>query len=254
MEVMKTKDSRMTDYENILIRRDALIKEGEQYYLKYIRLFGDLINDVFKKKIECISKKKKIAYCQARANKGLSIHENEMNLYIDSTMSEYYDQLESMLQNASAAKEGTTVSYADVLKIKEIYRYLVKLIHPDVRPDLFDDTNMKELWIQIVSAYNFNRLDDLEELKFKVESYLQNLGDQDIEIIIPDIEEKIQKVQEEIIHIMDSLPYQYHLILDDETETNNKEKELQEELQNYSDYSLQLDEVLNAFHIERYVS
>jgi len=254
MEIIKTKDSRMTDYENILMRKDALVKEGEQYYLEYIRLFGDLINDVFKMKVECIAKKKKIAYCQARANKGLPIHENEMNRYIESTMKEYYDQLETMLANATAAKGGKTVSYADVLKIKEIYRYLVKLIHPDVRPDLADDRNLKELWVQIVSAYNFNRLDDLEELKFKVESYLQNLGDRDIEISFTDIDEKIQKIQEEIMHIMDSFPYQYHLILDSETERNNRKKELQEELQNYSDYSLQLDEVLHTFRIERYVS
>ncbi|MBR4164498.1 MAG: hypothetical protein IKR11_13320 [Solobacterium sp.] len=254
MEIIKTKDSRMTDYENILMRKDALMKEGEQYYLEYIRRFGDLINDVFKMKIECIAKKKKISYCQARANKGLPIHEDEMNRYIDSTMAEYYDQLETMLANASAAKEGKTVSYADVLKIKEIYRYLVKLIHPDVRLDLADDQYMKKIWVQIVSAYNFNRLDDLEELKFKVESYLQNIGDQNIEIIISDLEEKIQKIQEEIMHIMDSLPYLYHLILDSETESNNRKKELQEELQNYSEYSLQLDEVLHAFQIERYMS
>lgn len=251
MELVKNRDSRYTDYENLLLRRDALRKDGEQYALSYIKIFGDLMNEVFQKKIECIEKKKKIAYCQARINKGLEINEHELNNYIESTMTEYYEQLEEMITETLAAKQGMPVSVSKLRKIKEIYRYLAKMIHPDKRPDLADDPQIKELWKQIVLAYTFNSLDDLEELKFKVEMYLEDLGDEDLEIEIPDIEDKITKVTEEIQKILETIPYQYRYILEDDIVIANRKREMQKELKNYTDYSKQLDEVLSQFRIVR---
>ena len=252
MELVKSRDSRYTDYENLLLRRDALRKDGEQFALSYIRTFGDLMKEVFQKKIECIEKKKKIAYCQARMNRGLEIREHELDSYIESVMAGYYEQLEDMIRENETAKGGTPVSVSEMRKIKEIYRYLAKLIHPDKRPDLADDPYIKESWQQIVLAYTFNDLEDLEELKFKIEMYLENIDSEDHAIEIPDIEEKIAKVTEEIHTILETNPYQYRYILEDAEAAAAKKQELTDELANYTDYSAQLDEVLRQFRIVRY--
>lgn len=254
MELIKLKNSRYAEYENLLFRRDALRKEGEQFQLEYIKTFGDLMNDVFKKKIECIEKKKKIAFCQAKANKGLDILETELSSYIESTMTEYYEKLEEMISDTQMAKSGVQISVLELRKIKEIYRSLAKLIHPDKRPDLADDEYIKKLWRQIVIAYTYNNLSDLEELKFKTERYLEESGNDSFDIEIPDIEGKIRKVTEEIDSILNTIPYQYRFILESEAETESRIRELEDEWKSYEAYSEQLDEILNRFKIVRIIS
>lgn len=251
MDLIKIRDSRYDDYENLLLRRDALKKDGEQYALEYVRLFGDLLVEVFQKKIKCIEKKKKIAYCQRCANQGKPINEAELDAYIESVMAEYQMQLDDLVRDNKAAKGSTTISLLELREVKEIYHYLAKKIHPDKRPDLAGDETISALWRQIVIAYDHNCLKDLQELKFKVETYLESLGDQDMDIEIPDIEEKIQKVMEEIENILDTLPYQYKFIVEDEEEVRDKKAELKEELESYENYSHQLDEVLKQFKIVR---
>ena len=254
MDLIKIKDSRYTDYENLLLRRDALKKEGEQYALEYIRQFGDLMVEVFKWKIECIQKKKKIAYCQRCANQGIAINEAELNAYIESVMAEYQQQLDDLISDNTAAKGSTAVSIVELKKIKDIYYYLAKKIHPDKRPDLAHDEKIRTLWRQIVIAYNHNCLDDLEELKFKVDSYLASIGDNNVTVEIPDIEEKIRKVMDEVEKIMDTLPYQYKFIVEDEDEIQQKKADLKDELESYKSYSEQLDEVLKQFKIVRFTA
>ena len=254
MEIIKIKDSRYTDYENLLLRRDSLKKEGEQYYVKYLALFGELINDVFRLKIECIAKKKKIAYCQAKATRNEPIKADELERYISSVMASYQEQLEEMIAASKAAGDSTAITFAEERKIKETYRYLAKLIHPDRRPDLADEETIKELWKQIVIAYTHNQLDDLMELKFKTETWLNEHGKGNPDIEIPDIEEKIEKLLDEIEKILSSLPYQYRFVINDDNEIASKKQQLNDERKSYEEYSKQLDEVLNSFPVMRLVS
>lgn len=251
MELVKNMESRYSDYENLLLRRDALRKDGEQYAREYIRIFGDLMNELFRKKIECIEKKKKISYCQARVNKGMEINEYEMNSYIESTMADYYEQLEDMITETMISKQGLPITVSEQRKIKEIYRYLAKKIHPDKRPDLEDDLYIKELWNEIVRAYTYNALGELEELKFRVEMYLEDIDDDDVVIEFPDIEDRISKVSEEIQIILNTNPYQYRYILEDQIVIEHRKRELKDEIENYRNYSKQLDEVLMQFKIVR---
>ena len=61
MEIIKVKNAALSKYEELLLRRDNLRKQAENYNLAYIREFGDLIEEEFRIKIECIRKKKEIA-------------------------------------------------------------------------------------------------------------------------------------------------------------------------------------------------
>ena len=167
-------------------------------------------------------------------------------------MAEYQNQLDDLISDNTTAKGSVEVSLADVRKIREIYYYLAKKIHPDKRPDLASDKVIRELWSQITIAYTFNCLKDMEELKFKVDRYLETLGDEGITVEIPDIEEKIDKVMDEIETIMNTNPYLYKFIIEDNEEIEEKKKELQEELESYEAYSEQLDEILKQFKIVRY--
>jgi predicted transcriptional regulator len=246
-DVIRERDSRYEEYESLLSRRDALRKEGEAFRMEYLRVFGDLINEIFRTKIECISKKKQIAWCRARVNRGEALNRSEMNHYIEAVMAEYNEQLEEMVNQTSAAKTGSVISFSDLRKIKEIYRHLAKLIHPDRRPDLAEDETIRDLWNRIVTAYTYNHLASLEELQFLTENYLASLSDSAFEFEIPDLDEKFQKLREETEAILTSLPYTYRFILEDEEERKERKQELEDELKSYTEYAKQLDEVLSTF-------
>ena len=251
MTIIKVKDSRYEEYESLLLRRDSLKRDAEQYAISYTQVFGDLIIKVFKKKIECIAKKKKIAYCQKLQNKSLPINEDELERYLEQVMWMYEEELNDLIKENKAVKEAKLTGPLELRKIKEIYYKLAKLIHPDMRPDLSNDKNIQEFWRRIVIAYNFNQLDELEELNFQVNNYLNNINNEDITIEIPNIEEKINKVKEDITKILSTNPYQYKFILEDDEEIEAYKKELEDEYKNYDEYSKELDEVLINFEIVR---
>ena len=251
MTIIKVKDSRYEEYESLLLRRDSLRRDAEQYAISYTQVFGDLIIKVFKKKIECIAKKKKIAYCQKLQNKSLPINEDELERYLEQVMWMYEEELNDLIKENKAVKEAKLTGPLELRKIKELYYKLAKLIHPDMRPDLSNDENIQEFWRRTVIAYNFNQLDELEELDFQVNNYLNNINNEDITIEIPNIEEKINKVKEDITKILSTNPYQYKFILEDDEEIEAYKKELEDEYKNYEDYSKELDEVLMNFEIVR---
>ena len=75
------------EYEKLLFERDRVKKEADNYLRLYIHEFGELLTELFRKKISCIEKKKMIGYCQTAVNYGKLIDIEEMNRHIEREMS-----------------------------------------------------------------------------------------------------------------------------------------------------------------------
>lgn len=238
-------------YEELLLRRDSLRKKAEQFQISYFKEFGDLIVESFTIRIECIKKKKIIAYCQQQVNHGKPINGAQLDTFIEREMLEYQNDLDAMIRHNKAVKESETVSEYDLYRIKKMYYGLAKLIHPDLHPEYEDDLQLMEFWNEIVLAYDHNQLQDMEELDFQVRKYLEDIDNGNPVIIIPDIGKKIRGVEEEIDRITNTEPYLYRLLLEDEESSAAKKDELKAEIGLYRDYSKQLDEIIEQFTIER---
>ncbi len=254
MDIIRVKNTSYSKYEECLLRRDNLRKEAHQYQMEYIRVFGDLITKSFEKKIECIRKKKMIAYCQRQVNMGKEVNAARLDDYIAREMAEYQQELESMIDDVKAVRNSEQISASDYEKIRKIYYKLVRMIHPDMHPELADDDIIKDYWQRIVIAYTYNQLKDLEELQLLVTSYLQKKGVEEVDIEIEDLEDKIIEVEAEIKNILDTNPYLYKWLLKDDTATKRRKQEYLDEIADYEIYSTQLDEVLGMFKIERKLS
>lgn len=250
-EIIKVKNTTYSKYEEVLLRRDNLRKEAEHYHMEYLRVFGDLITEDFEKKIECIRKKKMIAYCQRQANAGKIIDASKLDSFIAQEMAQYQAELEAMLSDVKAVKDSKRVSAADYERIKKIYYKLVRMIHPDMHPELADDETIKGYWQRIMIAYTYNQLKDLQELEMLVSSYLEKSGRQVADLDIADLEDKIAAAEEEISNIISTNPYLYKMLLDDPLRVRNRKQEYRDEIAHYEMYSLQLDEVLGTFEMER---
>ena len=254
MDIIKIKNTSYGKYEEVLLRRDNLRKEAEHFHMEYIRVFGDLITRSFEMKIGCIRKKKMIAYCQRQINMGKKIDAAHLNNYIEQEMAEYQKELADMISDVKAVRDSKKISESDYAKIKKIYYKLVRMIHPDLHPELEDDETIKEYWQRIVIAYTYNQLKELEELELLVTAHLEKNGADTAEIQVDDLDGKIKSVEEEINTIISTNPYLYKLLLNDETEKQRRKQEYLDEIASYEMYSEQLEEVLGTFNVERKLS
>ncbi len=246
-ELIKTEDSSYAKYEKLLIRRDEVRKEAFQYEREYVRVFGDLILKVFEKKIECIRKKKTIEYCQIFINRGEVIDQAALQEHLQKELEAYEEQLKKMIQDNESAKQVTLVPEANLLKIKKIYRRLVKKIHPDMNPALKENDELASLWQRLIIAYNCNDLKEMEETEVLVTAVLDRLGMDTEDCVIPDIKEKIAEIEAEIEKIIETDPYQYKYLLGDPELVREKKDDLKKELNEYEDYSNQLEEILQGY-------
>ena len=95
-EMIRGDNTSYARYEELITRRDNLRKEAFQYHRAYVREFGDLILEVFRKKIVCIQKKKTIEYCQAALNHGKVVDQKLMQEYLQKEMSRIQSCIHSL--------------------------------------------------------------------------------------------------------------------------------------------------------------
>lgn len=246
MEIIRVANGDYGRYEDLLLYRDSLSREAELYLIAYINEFGELINKVFEAEIECIRLKKSIAYVQAAINSGGFVNREELDEYLNNVMSDYYRQLEDMINQQKACKKSHTVSEYDILKIKKIYRRIAKQIHPDICPVIQQHPEFAELWNRVQIAYNHNDLKNLEELEFLINKALEDAGIDSVDVLIPDIDEKIKEVEAEIEKIRTTDPYLYRDLLNDDDAVKEKKRELKEKLEEYQNYKIELQTYLDT--------
>ena len=211
---MSEENENYQQYEKLLFERDKYKKQAGEYLRDYIREFGELLTEVFRKKISCIEKKKMINYCQQRLNRNEMIDVQAMSEYIRCEMEEYNEQ---------------------------------KKIHPDIHPGTLELPVLSDLWVEVMDAYERNDLKALEELEIQINSILRELGDDVPDAEIPDVDEKISALEAEIEKILSTDPYQYRFLLEEEEKVQEYKEELQEELDAYSRYEKQLIEILKKY-------
>ena len=244
MDLIKSRDSKYGEYEELLLERDQLEKEAGQIWTAYLKLFGRLITENYEEKLECIKCKKTIAYYQSALNRGGKVDASEMQKWLDGEMADYYRNLKAMLrENDEAAKAKTSTPY-EVQRAKTLYRRLAKLIHPDMNPETAGSDILLDLWQRILTAYHHNDVKDLSELEVLVRKALKDLGAGESRVEIPDIEDRIDEIKEEIENIRTTEPYTLRSLVEDEDAIAKKREELQEELESYQKYHKELSTVI----------
>ena len=244
MDLIKSSDSKYTEYENLLLERDQLSKEAGQIWTVYLQLFGKLISDNYEEKLECIKCKKTISYYQNALNHGGAVDAAAMEKYLVQEMAEYYANLRRMMkENEEANNAGTSTPY-EVERAKVLYRRLAKIVHPDINPETDRSEELLELWNRIVIAYHHNDVKELSKLEVLVRKALKELGSEDVKVDIPDIEEKIDEVKAEIDQIRHTEPYSLKYLVEDEAAAEAKKSELQTELESYQKYHSELNAVI----------
>ena len=244
------KKSLLKTYEELLLRKEQIVKEGESYRIAYIQEFGELTAEVFKAKIECIRLKKAIAYCQKALNRGKKINPITMENSVEKEMAVYNDQLKAILRENKLAFEAKNADLFDYNLAKKIYRRLAKKLHPDINKMTEKEPKLTELWNKIMAAYYQNDAERLEELEVLVNAAFKELGIEEIDIDINDLEDRIKALEIKIGLAVNDVPYTYGEFLNDDEKVEAKKDEMTKELNEYKEYALQLEEILADLMME----
>ena len=114
-------------YEELLLKRDQLLKDARSIHIAYMKEFGELMVEVYEMKIECIKKKKMIAFCQTALNHCMPIDLSEVKNYIERAMVFYNRQLQEMMADRKQAESAKHSPDYKVERAKRIYRRLEML-------------------------------------------------------------------------------------------------------------------------------
>lgn len=247
MDIVRICGGDYMKYEALILRRDNLKKDALQWQDEYIRVFGELTMQVYKAMVECVRLKKSIIFCQTERNYGRKPDKDSLDEYITEVMEEYYEQLRKMADENKACIDAESVPEHEVLKLKKIYRDIAKKLHPDISPLTEKYPELLELWYRLVTAYNCNSIREAEEVAALINGFLERSGEEHLEFVIPDINERIAALEAEIQQIIATAPYNYREILCSSELAEEKKQSLNEELELYSEYAKQLQKILDEF-------
>ena len=244
----KENNAVLEDLKELVLRLEKLEKDALEYLHRYIREFGNYIEESFTLKIESIKLKKSIAFCQARKNRGQSIEQGELEEYIEEGMDKYYQELEVLVKIRDEKPTGITL--VDYTRIKKLYYKIVNQIHPDLYPERFKDERIQELWERAKDAYQRNDYEALSNAEIILATILQELG-VDTEIQVENLAAKIAKVRQDIALILQNEPYMHKYLLEDEVAIANKQQEFIAEIEEYKEYIENLKAELATYTIEK---
>ena len=241
---------RLDYYKSCIIQREERSKEASDARISYVATFGDINAEILAYKIECISKKKAIAYCQTVINSGgADISGDALQNYLNKCMNDYREQLMKMIEDNKKCSESLTVEFSVARQVRKIYRELARKIHPDINPDPY----FRPYWHMLKEAYELFDLDRIKELKLLIDDALEKKGNtegQSIDPLTPEeLERNIKHVEDEIDTIIHTEPYSYRLVLHDEESVKEHREMLTKEKETYRKYSEELDKVLTNYKI-----
>lgn len=240
------------EFVDLTVRRDRLKKTCELLWIDYIKEFGDLIEENFKAQIEAIKAKKTIAYCQRLKNFGIPVLKVELENYLATTLDDYYAQLDYIRKVKD--EPTSTVSEYEFYYVKKIYKRIAKLVHPDIHPDAFRIEGVKELWEKAKTAYECNDLKGLKEAEAVIADLIGKHSGERIAVDIPEIEQKIAELEDEIREIISTDPYKFKYLLGDEELMEEKRQSLRESIEDTRKYVRELQEIIEQFEITEVIN
>ena len=243
-ELIKQKDLDRERYEFLLFERDECLKDAEQNLINFKLHFGQSEIELFELKVECIKIKRTIEYLRKAQLGNKQIVWSELQKTLEKEMLVYEAAIGRMTQEQKAAEDMTEAGSYAVKRAKELYHAIAKKIHPDLNPGLSSPV-ISRLWEEVVEAYQHLNVKRLTELNVQINKVLKDLDiDPGAEIEIPDIKEKIQKLEEEISAIKSEAPYNYIEFMKTPEAIEKKKAEIRSNIDAFKKYRDELKGIL----------
>ena len=253
-KILKMKyDLLKKDFTELFAQKDDMLTQEEPILTAlYLTNIGQKQHQKFSLQVEIKMLKQRIDLYQSYFNRNQYPDTQSIEKKIDKLFSNYRKQLEEEAKRIAQAKnllKDGFLSVEEVKKIKDVYRQIVKRLHPDINPDV---TNAeKDLFIKAQAAYDLNDLITLNAILLS----LDNAGAKvestppDLKTTVATLEDHVSKLKDQIEKLKNQFPFTFREKLADEVWVEAERKQLDNDIvaltkekEKYSEYLILLKE------------
>ncbi|MDI9490075.1 MAG: hypothetical protein QM211_01775 [Bacillota bacterium] len=248
-------DSLRRELQEIILEHDFLLHHVcKNLRTKYILQIGTLEYKLHEIYIEVETAKRKLELIQMRVNRQEPVCIIEIEHILEKELDLYRKELRKRLNQVKQAlidDAKAKLNSEEEREFKELYREIIKTLHPDLNPTLEQD--QLELFYLAVSAYKSG---DLSQIKI-IYQLIRNNESQSLELESKDLKQKeikriidlIDTVKEKIKTIKTNFPYTLKEMLENEKMLEDRKNEIEGLINSYrqilEDYSQRIELLLN---------
>lgn len=254
-EKLKSEVEKMrTELSMLLLERDELqFVICKNIETEYMLKLGSIEYKAYEAQCAALRLKRKIELIQAKKNRQEKVIIPAIEETLDTEFAEYQKRLDEQINKMNDALKR---SKAEVLtdeenkELKKLYRKIVKALHPDINPDVSE--TQVNLFDNAVQAYKNGDLNTLKIIGEMVGN--SPLPEQHKDALTQLIKERerlqnlLKAIRDSIEQIKSEYPYIMKEIIEDEEQTEQKKKELENILSQYngliSIYKAKIEEMI----------
>lgn len=254
-EKLKSEVEKMrTELSMLLLERDELqFVICKNIETEYMLKLGSIEYKAYKAQCAALRLKRKIELIQAKKNRQEKVIISAIEETLDSEFAEYQKQLNEQIDKMNDAlkrSKAEVLSDEDNKKLKKLYRKIVKALHPDINPDVSEA--QVQLFDNAVSAYKNGDLNTLKIIGEMVGNSPLPEQHKDALTQLNEEKERLQNllkvIRDSIEQIKSKFPYTMKEIIEDEEQTEQKKKELENILSQYNElisiYKAKIEEMI----------
>ena len=222
-----------TELSMLMLERDELrFVICKNIETEYMLKLGSLEYKAYEAQCAALRLKRKIELIQARKNRQEVINLTVIDKTLDEEFLEYEKKLNEQVEKMNEALEhskGEYLSEEDNKELKKLYRKIVKVLHPDINPEV--TAAQIKMLDNAMNAYKNGDLKSLRIIDEMVGDHKLPEKHQDALTQLKEEKERLDKmvatIQECITKIKSDYPYNVKDILEDEKKVEQKKAERQ---------------------------
>lgn len=241
------------ELSTLLLEQDELLfvqcKNIETIYMLNL---GNLEYKIYELELILLRIKRKISIIQAKKNHQEVINQVAIESILDEEFEDYQQKLDEKINMMNIALErakNTVLSEAETREIKQLYRMIVKSLHPDLNPNV--SKAKVDLFKKAVEAYENGDLEQIKIISVMVEKPIIDNQETTIDQMLHEknrLVDLINSLKEKILKIKNEFPYIMKPIVENEIKLTEKKQEMEQKIvdikETIDDYKIYLEKIL----------